>query len=281
MSSGSPAQNQYLDYSSQKTQDCVLRSKACKAMEPVIEFEKVSKAFRLSRERPTSFQEWFVSLPRRKQPTQLFWALRDVSFTIYRGDHVGIIGANGAGKSTLLKLISRILKPDTGRIRVNGRVTALLELGAGFHPDLTGRENVFLNGAFMGMTAREIRKKLDAIVEFAEIGDFIDAPVRDYSSGMYLRLAFSVAAHLEPDILLLDEVFAVGDQAFQKRSQERIHELRKRGVTILFVSHSMEYTTNMRACNLAGEWQGKSNWRCLFGERCLLRRHTYQDKKNP
>lgn len=209
-------------------------------MEPVIEFEKVSKAFRLSRERPTSFQEWFVSLPRRKQPTQLFWALRDVSFTIYRGDHVGIIGANGAGKSTLLKLISRILKPDTGRIRVNGRVTALLELGAGFHPDLTGRENVFLNGAFMGMTAREIRKKLDAIVEFAEIGDFIDAPVRDYSSGMYLRLAFSVAAHLEPDILLLDEVFAVGDQAFQKRSQERIHELRKRGVTILFVSHSME-----------------------------------------
>lgn len=209
-------------------------------MEPVIEFEHVSKSFRLGRERPTSFQEWFVSLPKRKQPTQLFWALRDVSFTIYRGDHVGIIGANGAGKSTTLKLISRILEPDAGRIRVSGRVTALLELGAGFHPDLTGRENIFLNGAVMGLTTREIRKKLDAIVEFAEIGDFIDVPVRDYSSGMYLRLAFSVAAHLDPDILLLDEVFAVGDQAFQQRSQERIHELRKQGVTILFVSHSME-----------------------------------------
>ncbi|MEM1964273.1 MAG: ABC transporter ATP-binding protein, partial [Candidatus Caldarchaeum sp.] len=158
----------------------------------------------------------------------------------YRGEHVGIIGANGAGKSTLLKLISRILQPDTGRIRVNGRVTALLELGAGFHPDLTGRENIFLNGAVMGLTTREIRKRLDDIIEFAEIGNFIDIPIRDYSSGMYLRLAFSVAIHLNPDILLLDEVFAVGDQAFQQRSQERIHELRKQGVTILFVSHSME-----------------------------------------
>ncbi|MCS7055082.1 MAG: ABC transporter ATP-binding protein, partial [Thermoflexales bacterium] len=162
------------------------------------------------------------------------------SFVIGRGEHVGLIGANGAGKSTTLKLISRILEPTSGRIRVKGRVTALLELGAGFHPDLTGRENILMNGALMGLTRREIRYKLGQIVEFAEIGDFVDVPVRDYSSGMYLRLAFSAAVHLDPEILLLDEVFAVGDQAFQQKSQERIHEMRKRGITILFVSHSME-----------------------------------------
>lgn len=210
-------------------------------MNSAVEFSHVSKVFRLQRDRPRSFQEAFVGLLRRhRTPAEEFWALRDVSFRIARGDHVGLIGRNGAGKSTTLKLISRIIQPTQGKITVNGRVTALLELGAGFHPDLSGRDNILLNGAVMGLTRREIMRKIDEIVEFAEIEDFIDVPVKDYSSGMYLRLAFAAAAHLDPEILLLDEVFAVGDQAFQQKSQERIQELRKRGITILFVSHSME-----------------------------------------
>ncbi|MDW8351891.1 MAG: ABC transporter ATP-binding protein [Anaerolineae bacterium] len=210
-------------------------------MNGAVEFSHVSKVFRLQRDRPRSFQEAFVGLLRRhRTPAEEFWALRDVSFRIARGDHVGLIGRNGAGKSTTLKLISRIIQPTQGKITVNGRVTALLELGAGFHPDLSGRDNILLNGAVMGLTRREIMRKIDEIVEFAEIEDFIDVPVKDYSSGMYLRLAFAAAAHLDPEILLLDEVFAVGDQAFQQKSQERIQELRKRGITILFVSHSME-----------------------------------------
>lgn len=212
-------------------------------MDTAIDFSHVSKVFRLHRDRPRSFQEAFINLLRRDRRNQLpqeFWALRDVSFRIERGDHVGLIGRNGAGKSTTLKLISRIIQPTHGQITVNGRVTALLELGAGFHPDLSGRDNIFLNGAVMGLTRREIRRKIDEIVEFAELEDFIDVPVKDYSSGMYLRLAFAAAAHLDPEILLLDEVFSVGDQGFQQKSQERIQEMRKRGITILFVSHSME-----------------------------------------
>ncbi|MGQ9815249.1 MAG: ABC transporter ATP-binding protein [Candidatus Roseilinea sp.] len=211
-------------------------------MTTAIEFSRVSKVFRLQRDKPRSFQEAFVNLLRRNgnHSAQEFWALQDVSFHIEAGDHVGLIGRNGAGKSTTLKLISRIIQPTHGKITVNGRVTALLELGAGFHPDLSGRDNISLNGAVMGLTRREIARKLDEIIEFAEIEDFIDVPVKDYSSGMYLRLAFSAAAHLDPEILLLDEVFAVGDHGFQQKSQERIQELRKRGITILFVSHSME-----------------------------------------
>ncbi|MDW8292938.1 MAG: ABC transporter ATP-binding protein, partial [Anaerolineae bacterium] len=243
-------------------------------MDVAIEFDHVSKVFRLDRDRPRSFQEWFIGLARRrKREVQEFWALRDVSFTIGRGEHVGLIGANGAGKSTTLKLISRILQPTSGRVRVNGRVTALLELGAGFHPDLTGRENIMLNGAVMGLTSREIRKKIDQIVEFAEIGDFIDVPVRDYSSGMYLRLAFSAAAHLDPEILLLDEVFAVGDQAFQQRSQERIQELRKRGITILFVSHSMEAV--LQTCKRA-IWLEKGRVRAV-GDASAVSAAYYED----
>ncbi|MCS7087711.1 MAG: ABC transporter ATP-binding protein [Thermoflexales bacterium] len=243
-------------------------------MDVAIEFDHVSKVFRLDRDRPRSFQEWFIGLAlRRKREVQEFWALRDVSFTIGRGEHVGLIGANGAGKSTTLKLISRILQPTSGRVRVNGRVTALLELGAGFHPDLTGRENIMLNGAVMGLTSREIRKKIDQIVEFAEIGDFIDVPVRDYSSGMYLRLAFSAAAHLDPEILLLDEVFAVGDQAFQQRSQERIQELRKRGITILFVSHSMEAV--LQTCKRA-IWLDKGRVRAV-GDVSAVSAAYYED----
>ncbi|SFL40898.1 ABC transporter ATP-binding protein [Methylobacterium pseudosasicola] len=168
-----------------------------------------------------------------------FWALKDVSFGIKHGENVGIIGMNGAGKSTLLKLISRIAAPTTGSIRLVGRVGALLEVGTGFHRELTGRENIFLYGSILGMHRHEIAEKFEAIVEFSEIGDFIDMPVKRYSSGMYVRLAFSVAAHLEPDILLLDEVLAVGDYTFQKKCIDFARRLQTKGSTILLVSHNM------------------------------------------
>lgn len=169
-----------------------------------------------------------------------YWALRDVSFEVARGEVVGIVGRNGAGKSTLLKLLSRITTPTSGRIEVRGRMGSLLEVGTGFHPELTGRENVYLNGSILGMTRREITTKFDQIVEFSEIGKFLDTPVKRYSSGMYVRLAFAVAAHLEPDILIVDEVLAVGDATFQRRCIDRMSELARSGHTILFVSHNMQ-----------------------------------------
>lgn len=177
-----------------------------------------------------------------------FWALKDVSFEIKQGDRVGIIGRNGAGKSTLLKLLSRITEPTTGRISIKGRVASLLEVGTGFHPELTGRENIYLNGAILGMSKREIRRKFDEIVDFAEIEKFLDTPVKRYSSGMYVRLAFSVAAHLEPEILVVDEVLAVGDTLFQKKCLGKMGEVsQKEGRTILFVSHNMDAVQKL--CN--------------------------------
>lgn len=168
-----------------------------------------------------------------------FWALKDVNFEIQRGETVGIIGRNGAGKSTLLKLLSRITEPSAGRVTIRGRVASLLEVGTGFHPELTGRENIYLNGAILGMTRAEIRRKFDEIVAFAEIEKFLDTPVKRYSSGMYVRLAFSVAAHLEPEILLVDEVLAVGDAQFQKKCLGKMDTVSKAGRTVLFVSHNM------------------------------------------
>jgi lipopolysaccharide transport system ATP-binding protein len=168
-----------------------------------------------------------------------FWALRDVNFEIAQGDRVGIIGRNGAGKSTLLKVLSRITDPTTGRISITGRVASLLEVGTGFHPELTGRENIFLNGAILGMRRAEIRQKFDAIVAFAEVEQFLDTPVKRYSSGMYVRLAFSVAAHLEPEILIVDEVLAVGDAQFQQKCMGRMRAVGREGRTVLFVSHNM------------------------------------------
>ncbi|WP_411875746.1 polysaccharide ABC transporter ATP-binding protein [Vulcanococcus limneticus] len=169
-----------------------------------------------------------------------FWALKDVSFEIRRGERVGIIGRNGAGKSTLLKILSRITEPTTGRVEIRGRVASLLEVGTGFHPELTGRENIYLNGAILGMTRREIRSKFDEIVDFAEVEKFLDTPVKRYSSGMYVRLAFAVAAHLEPEILVVDEVLAVGDASFQKKCLGKMEDVADRdGRTVLFVSHQM------------------------------------------
>lgn len=217
----------------------------------VIKFSKVSKRFILHHERPRSFQDVMVSIfglrtlsrrgfampgPVREE----FWALRDVNFSIYAGEAVGIIGENGSGKSTTLKLISRILEPSTGSVSVRGKVSALLELGTGFHPELTGRENIFLNGSLLGLSRKEMAARYEDIVDFSEIGEFIDTPIKHYSSGMVMRLAFAVAINVDPDILLTDEVLAVGDEAFQRKCLDHISMLRRRGVTILFVSHALE-----------------------------------------
>lgn len=175
----------------------------------------------------------------RKRITEEIWALKDVSFDIRQGDRVGIIGRNGAGKSTLLKIVSRITEPSEGCVRIKGRIGSLLEVGTGFHPELTGRENIFLNGAILGMTSADIRKNFDAIVDFSEIEKFLDTPVKRYSSGMYVRLAFAVAAHLDPDILVVDEVLAVGDAQFQKKCLGKMEEAGKEGRTVLFVSHNL------------------------------------------
>jgi len=183
-----------------------------------------------------------------KQNQEEFWALRDLNFEIKQGDRVGIIGRNGAGKSTLLKILSRITEPTTGKIKLKGRVASLLEVGTGFHPELTGRENIFLNGAILGMSKWEIKKKFDEIVAFAEVEKFLDTPVKRYSSGMYVRLAFAVAAHLEPEILIVDEVLAVGDAQFQKKCLGRMEEVGKEGRTVLFVSHNIPSIE--RLCNV-------------------------------
>jgi lipopolysaccharide transport system ATP-binding protein len=195
-----------------------------------------------SRESYSTLRDTIVSGIRRREKTEVvdFWALRDVSFQIGQGDVVGIIGRNGAGKSTLLKLLSRITEPTSGRIRIRGRVASLLEVGTGFHPELTGRENIFLNGAILGMSRREIIARFDEIVSFAEIEQFLDTPVKRYSSGMYVRLAFAVAANLDPEVLIVDEVLAVGDSQFQRKCLGKMKDFStSEGRTVLFVSHSM------------------------------------------
>jgi lipopolysaccharide transport system ATP-binding protein len=174
-----------------------------------------------------------------------FWALEDIDFEIRQGERIGIIGRNGAGKSTLLKVISRITEPSSGQVIVNGRVSSLLEVGTGFHPELTGRENIFLNGAILGMSRAEVRRKFDEIVCFAEVDRFLDTPVKRFSSGMYVRLAFAVAAHLEPEILVVDEVLAVGDAKFQKKCLGKMESVAQEGRTVLFVSHSMAMISNL------------------------------------
>jgi ABC-type polysaccharide/polyol phosphate transport system ATPase subunit len=205
-------------------------------------FDRVSKKYKIyaeSNEEPSRSSLVSKLRSRFMNHSREFWALKDVSFTVERGEALGIIGLNGAGKSTILKLLYNITAPSKGEIRIRGKLSALIEVSSGFHPELTGRENVYLNGSLLGMRRREIRDKLDSIVDFSGVGGFIDSPVKRYSSGMYLRLGFSIAAHLDPDILLLDEVLAVGDAAFQAKCIQRIAQLRKEGTTIVFVSHNL------------------------------------------
>ena len=225
-------------------------------MSTVISVENLSKKYIIGRqkqERYTALRDVLANGARRfahklthpfaapeNDPThEEFWALKDASFDIQQGDRVGIIGRNGAGKSTLLKILSRITEPTSGKVSIKGRVASLLEVGTGFHPELTGRENIYLNGAILGMSRIEIKKKFDEIVAFAEVERFLDTPVKRYSSGMYVRLAFAVAAHLEPEILIVDEVLAVGDAQFQKKCLGKMQDVGQEGRTVLFVSHNM------------------------------------------
>ncbi len=207
----------------------------------VIEARGVGKKYELQRHRTILLRDTAkLALGLQKPEKEVFWALRNVSFTIHKGETFAIVGANGAGKSTLLSLIAKTATPTTGSIRVNGRVSALLELGAGFHPDFTGRENIYINGSIMGLTRKQIDERIDEIIDFSELGQFIDEPTRNYSSGMLARLGFSVATAVDPDILIVDEVLAVGDQSFQEKSLQKINEFQRRGCTIVFVSHSLE-----------------------------------------
>ncbi len=214
--------------------------------QPVIRVENLGKRYILNQQqggyrtlRETLTERWQKGWFTPQNKYEEFWAVRAVDFTIQPGDRVGVIGRNGAGKSTLLKLLSRITEPTTGRITLRGRVASLLEVGTGFHPELTGRENIFLNGAILGMSKVETARKFDEIVHFAEVEKFLDTPVKRYSSGMYVRLAFAVAAHLEPEVLIVDEVLAVGDMAFQKKCLGKMESVGAEGRTVLFVSHNM------------------------------------------
>lgn len=217
-----------------------------------IEFRNVSKKFKkgekfnsLRDSIPNLFRSVFLKKQENGLGKQEFWALKDVSFQIKQGEVVGIIGPNGAGKSTILKLLSRIMNPNKGEIKIKGRLSALIEVAAGFHPELTGKENIYLNGTILGMTRKEIDSKFDEIVEFSGLSEFIDTPVKRYSSGMFSRLGFSVAAHMDPDVLLVDEVLAVGDISFQAKCAQKIRELFNSGVTILLVSHNLSLIKNL------------------------------------
>lgn len=208
--------------------------------EPLIELHNISRRFVKKLERGRSLQDLFIRMFRRRDShADEFWPLRDVSLTVSPGDCIGVIGPNGSGKSTLLKLITGILAPTSGDVVVRGRISSLLELGAGFHQDLTGRENIYLNGSIYGLSRADMDARLDAIIDYAELGDFIDTPVKHYSSGMYVRLGFAVAIHTAPDMLLVDEVLAVGDVAFQNRCMESIYRYRSQGGTLLLVSHDL------------------------------------------
>ncbi|OGN92800.1 MAG: hypothetical protein A2Z71_00065 [Chloroflexi bacterium RBG_13_50_21] len=205
----------------------------------IIQLENVSVKYRVPQEQIGTFKEYFIRVLERKVKHRSFNALNQVSLKINRGEVFGLIGHNGAGKSTLLKLVARVIRPTIGRVIVKGHVAPLLEVGAGFHPELTGRENIYLNGAMLGFSREEMQEKFPRIVEFSELGDFIDAPLRTYSTGMSARLGFAVATDSQPDILIVDEILSVGDEAFQHKSYERIQAIKAQGATILLVSHSM------------------------------------------
>lgn len=212
----------------------------------VIKADKLSKQYTLGTRQPYSFREMLTSFFDRSDPSaRELWALRDVSFSVDESETLGLIGHNGAGKSTLLKILSRITKPTSGTAEIHGRVGSLLEVGTGFHNELSGRENIYLNGAILGMRRTEIDKKFDEIVAFSEIEEFLDTPVKHYSTGMYMRLAFSVAAHLDPEVLIVDEVLAVGDVGFQKKCLRKMRDVGESGRTVIFVSHDMQSITRL------------------------------------
>jgi ABC-type polysaccharide/polyol phosphate transport system ATPase subunit len=215
-------------------------------MTTVVRFEDVSVRFYLRHQRPRSLQDAVVNVFRRQRDTsEEFWALRNISLDVHEGETLGIIGQNGSGKSTLLKLITRILEPTSGAVTVNGKVSALIELGAGFHPDLTGRENIYLNGSILGYGRKHMNRLFDEIVAFSELERFIDTPVKHYSSGMYARLGFAVAISVDPEILIIDEVLSVGDEGFQRKCLTRIDDFRKRQKTIIIVSHDLSVIGNI------------------------------------
>lgn len=215
-------------------------------MTPAIDVRNISKRFRRYRpDRPRTLQEVFLQGISGLRPEDSFWALREVNFSVERGKMLGVIGQNGAGKSTLLRVIGGVIRPDSGLVTLSGRVGALIDLGAGFHPDLSGKENVFINGMISGLTRREVLEQFDSIVAFAELEDFIDNPLRTYSTGMQLRLAFAVATHIHPEILLIDEILSVGDLAFQQKCLERITRFRLEGSAILVVTHDTNLVRNM------------------------------------
>jgi ABC-2 type transport system ATP-binding protein len=207
--------------------------------ENVVQLEAVSVRYRVPSERIGTLKEYLIRSLKRKIQIRTFWAIKDITIGIQRGEVFGFVGDNGAGKSTLLKVVARVLRPTKGRVVVRGRVAPLLELGAGFHPELTGRENIFLNGSLLGYSHNEMQEKYQQIVDFSELGEFIDAPIRTYSTGMYARLGFSVATAHEPEVLIVDEILGVGDESFQRKCTDRIAQFRQNGTTILLVSHSM------------------------------------------
>ena len=219
-------------------------------MSAAVSFKGVSKRFTLHHERPRTLQELAIGLlGGGRGGTEELWALKDVDFEVEEGESLGIIGPNGAGKSTILKLVAGIMRPTSGETVIRGKVSPLLELGAGFHPDLTGRENIYLNAALLGVRQRETKARFHEIVEFSELERFIDVPLKHYSSGMYMRLGFAVAVNVDPAILLIDEVLAVGDEAFQRKCLAKIEEFQREGRTIIFVSHSLP--TVKKLCNRA------------------------------
>lgn len=236
----------------------------------LIRFQQVSKKFRLNRQKTRTIFDLFSRLVRRREPQEYFWPLQDVSFTLTGGVTTGIIGENGSGKSTLLKLVSRILEPTSGVVEISGRVSALLELGAGFHHELTGRENIYLHASLLGLQRTQIDAVLEQIIDFADLGPFIDTPVKHYSSGMYARLGFAIAIYVEPDILLVDEVLAVGDESFQRRCLDAIHRLQARGVAILLVSHSLSQI--LQLCDQC-LWLDKGKLVAIGETRAVVRRY--------
>lgn len=216
---------------------------------PAIVVDRMSMLFNLNKEKVDNLKEYFIKMLKGKLHYTEFWALKDISFTVEKGDRVGVLGFNGAGKSTLLKVIAGVLKPTEGSVRVSGVIAPMLELGAGFDMNYSGKENIFLYGATMGYSRKFIEEKYNEIVEFSELGDFINVPVKNYSSGMRARLGFAIATAVEPEILILDEVLSVGDAKFRKKSEAKIRSMFDKGITVLFVSHSVEQVMNI--CNKA------------------------------